>query len=129
MKILAVDDIADNLMLIEHIFLKDDRIEVLKAENGEVALEVLKKHSDIKLILLDIAMPVMNGFVTLGYLTSDEEWKKIPTIVVTADTDERSRAFKCGATLFVSKPVDVIELMAQVYSFLGIAPLPVTEQE
>ena len=61
-------------------------------------------------ILLDIAMPVMNGIEVLKHLKSDEKYARIPVIVITANAEEKNRALELGANDFLAKPIDVEEL-------------------
>ena len=78
--ILAVDDEPANLNLIELSFKGYDSITIIKAYNGKEALDILGINKDIDVILLDVAMPVMDGLETLEILKSNEEFKNIPVI-------------------------------------------------
>ena len=80
--VLVVDDTAANREVLGHM-LKADGYEVIEAENGLQALQKLEDHSP-ELILLDLMMPVMDGFAFLHELRSRPEWQKIPVMVITA---------------------------------------------
>ncbi len=116
-KILAVDDNPDNLITIEAIckvHLPESYI--IKAHSGAEGIEkALSEKPDV--ILLDIIMPGMDGFETCRRLKENLVTRDIPVIMVTAiktDTESRVKALNFGADAFVSKPIDPIELIAQI---------------
>ena len=81
---MVVDDESINRQMLGYIVSQD--YEVTYAENGKEALELIKAQKKmLSLILLDILMPVMDGFELLKELKSDEELKKIPVIVLTSE--------------------------------------------
>lgn len=85
----------------------EDRYNVYQAENGKEGLEVLQEHyQDISIIVLDVQMPVMNGYEFLRIVKDDELLREIPVIVATASSDmeEEERCLELGATDFVTKP-------------------------
>ena len=84
-KILVVDDEPDVIELISQIFEENDEIKasVMSAENGEKALKILKETTP-DLIMLDLMMPVMDGFHMLDALQKKEDWARIPVIIITA---------------------------------------------
>ena len=85
MKIIITDDIFTNRLLLSEI-ISDLGHECLEAENGKVAIELLQKHDDIDLILMDIEMPVMNGLEATKYIREKiaPPKNKIPVIALTA---------------------------------------------
>jgi putative two-component system response regulator len=95
-------------------------VEVIKAINGQEALNVLEKDTDFHVILLDLAMPVLNGFETLKILKEHSVWKQIPTIIVTANKEEKIRALEIGGDDFISKPYDVEELKLRTFNYAKI---------
>lgn len=104
--ILAVDDDLVNLKLIEVMLKKNGNIgEIIKANNGLEALDILDRRTDISLILLDIVMPVMNGLEFLDNLQMKENLNSIPVIVLTTDETAKREAFNKGAYDFITKPV------------------------
>ncbi len=119
-KILAVDDQEFNLDLIELAFMEFQNVSVTRAQNGLEALEFLEKGGDYSVILLDLAMPVMNGFETLSRFKAHGVWSQIPTIVVTANAEEKHRALREGASDFLSKPLDVEELKLRTFNYAKI---------
>ena len=103
--ILIVDDNEINRDILREILI--DSYNVAEAENGEAALERLRSGGDeISLILLDMMMPVMNGYEFLSKAKADRELSLIPVIVLTqSDTEDvEIAAFSSGATDFVRKP-------------------------
>ena len=104
-KILVVEDNALNRSLLCQILSADYDVE--EAENGQEALGVLRQFGEgISLILLDIIMPVMDGYTFLSIMKADPSYSSIPVIVTTqndAESDEVS-ALSHGATDFVAKP-------------------------
>ncbi|MCI7795404.1 MAG: response regulator, partial [Lachnospiraceae bacterium] len=86
-QILVVEDNPLNREILIEILA--EHYLVLEAENGQEALEVLKEHADsVALILLDVMMPVMDGFTFLDYIKADDELALIPVIVMTQSDSE-----------------------------------------
>lgn len=104
-KILVVEDNELNRQLLCQIL--NSEYDVLEAENGKEALEVLKQYGEgISLILLDIVMPVMDGYTFLSVMKENKAYSSIPVIVTTqndAESDELA-ALSHGASDFVAKP-------------------------
>lgn len=119
-RILAVDDQEFNLDLIELAFMESEHVQVVRAVNGQEALNVLENDPNFQVILLDLAMPVLNGFETLKRLKAHPIWKQIPTIIVTANKEEKIRALKIGGDDFISKPYDVEELKLRTFNYAKI---------
>lgn len=119
-KILAVDDQEFNLDLIELAFMEMPDVQLTRAIHGQEALDILKADSDYRVILLDLAMPVMNGFETLANLKKDPLLSQIPVIVVTANAEEKHRALREGASDFLAKPIDIEELKLRTLNYSKI---------
>jgi len=120
-RILTVDDEDFNLDLIEAL-LAPKGYEVVQAANGKEALEILAKKN-IDLILLDINMPVMDGYEVCRRVKQDPRSRHIPVIMLTSLTDRESR-MKCmeaGAEEFLNKPADQAELLLRVGNILRAA--------
>ncbi len=123
MKILIIDNDQDNLISLKAL-IKDAFPDVLTftASNGKKGLE-LAASEDPDVILLDIVMPGMDGFEVCKKLKSDKILGDIPVIFITAlkgDKESRVSALECGADAFLSKPVDEVELIAQVRAMAKI---------
>lgn len=104
-RILIVEDNELNRAMLCEIL--SGEYQVLEADNGQVALDILRRYADgISLILLDVMMPVMDGYNFLDRIKGDAELSLIPVIVMTqgnSDEDEVA-ALAHGATDFVPKP-------------------------
>ncbi len=120
-KILIVEDNKLNRELLR-VILEED-YEIAEAENGQKALEFLEESREgIDLILLDIVMPVMDGYTFLGIMREQEAYSAIPVIVVTQsgdDTDEVT-ALSRGATDFVMKPYNAQVIRHRVESIIRL---------
>ena len=103
-QILVVEDNELNRELLHEML--SDEYEVLEAENGRAALDVLRDNDQVMLILLDVMMPVMDGYTFLNVIKKDPELSFIPVIVMTQSDDEENEvsALEHGATDFVPKP-------------------------
>ena len=104
-QILVVEDNELNRSILCEILSEEYR--VLEAENGKEALDILKENKDsVSLILLDVMMPVMDGYTFLDIVKNDAELALIPVIVTTQSSSEEDEvsAMSHGATDFVPKP-------------------------
>ncbi len=108
--VLVVDDQEINRDALEVIL--GDAYEIITAENGEEALTQMREHSrELSIVLLDLMMPVMNGYDVLKIVRGDEELSKIPVIVLTADKAAELEALQLGAADFITKPFDLHEVI------------------
>lgn len=112
--ILIVEDEYINQEILKEI-LKNE-YEILIANNGIEGLEILKTSTKpISLILLDINMPLMDGFSVIKEIKKDDIYRNIPIIVITGDKDSELEALQLGAVDFITKPFDINEvIMARV---------------
>jgi two-component system, cell cycle response regulator len=115
-KILVVDDEPFNVDYLEQE-LEELNYETLSAANGREALAQIESgHSDV--VLLDIMMPVMDGFQVLTHLKATSTWRDLPVIVISAMTDMRSvvKGIKLGADDYLPKPFDDVLLKARLHA-------------
>lgn len=119
-RLLAVDDVPLNLTMIEMMLNRTGTIETVTAPNGREALDLLAGPSRFDVILLDLEMPVLDGFATLQRLKEDERLRKIPVIVVTANKEEVVRTLELGANDFLAKPFNPEELKLRVMNQVSI---------
>lgn len=100
--------------------LKKEGYEVIWKPNGEEALEAIRKGKP-DLILLDIMMPVMDGYGVLRRIREDENLKSIPVVMLTARAQERDvvKGINSGAEDYITKPFHPAELLARVKKILG----------
>ena len=119
-RILVCDDEKDIVSALK-IYLMADGYQVFEAYNGREALEILK-NEDIHLVLMDIMMPVMNGYEATKMIRSldREDAKKIPIIAMTANafTEDRIRAKEAGMDEHIVKPVDVGLLIKVIHKLV-----------
>ncbi|MFC2121118.1 response regulator [Bacteroidota bacterium] len=122
-KILVIDDLQDNLITLNAL-IKDAFPEAitLNALNGKTGLELADKE-DPDVILLDIIMPEMDGYEVCHILKAHKKLCEIPVVFITAIKDTREsliHALECGGEAFITKPIDEIELAAQIRAMLKI---------
>ena len=112
-RILIVDDDIRNVFAMSSI-LESENIEVKIAENGEECIRMLSESDDVDLILMDIMMPVMDGFSTIRHIRSMENFVDLPIIVVTgkAEDDNRQKAIECGSSDYISKPINLTQFLS-----------------
>lgn len=117
-RILVIEDNEDNLSLMR-LLLERAKYEVLAAENGFAGLEVARAEQP-DLILLDLAMPEIDGWEVARELKSDIVTSNIPIIVVTAHAlpKDRERAFEAGCNAFIVKPFSVAKLINEIENLL-----------
>lgn len=122
--ILIVDDIQDNLDLLDEMLAEEGHGCVVQALSGMEALQALESRMDIGLVLLDLMMPVMDGYETCRRISSDPRTSHIPIIVITGGAVRRDAAllksFAAGAMDFIPKPVNEVELFGRVRSALNL---------
>ena len=122
--VLIVDDIQDNLDLLDEMLSEEGHGCVVQARSGMDALLALESRSDIGLVLLDLMMPVMDGYETCRRISSNAKFSHIPIIVVTGGAVRRDAAllksFAAGAMDFIPKPVNEVELFGRVRSALSL---------
>lgn len=117
-KILIVDDSEMNRAILTGIL--DDGYDFLEAENGLQALDVLRAHRDISLVLLDIVMPELDGFGVLSVMGEQHWIDQTPVIMISAESDSMlvERAYQLGATDYISRPFDKLVVRRRVINTL-----------
>ena len=117
-RILVIEDNEDNLSLMR-MLLERANYEVLAATNGFKGLELARAEQP-ELILLDLAMPEMDGWEVAKKLKSDIVTRDIPIIAVTAHALPRDRdlAFQSGCNAFIVKPFSVAKLISEIEKLL-----------
>lgn len=119
-KILLADDDMRNLFALSKI-LKNHQMEVIKAENGQLALEALDKEPGMDLVLMDIMMPVMDGYEAMRRIRAQARFRKLPIIAITAKAmkDDKLKCLEAGANEYIPKPVEVERLLSLMRVWLG----------
>ena len=118
-KILVVDDEIRNIFALGKI-LEDKEIEVLEAENGKIAVDVLNENTNVDLVLMDIMMPEMDGYEAMTLIRKTPEIKDIPIICLTAKAmkDDYEKAIASGANDYLAKPIDENKLFSMLKIWL-----------
>jgi signal transduction histidine kinase/CheY-like chemotaxis protein len=112
-KILIVDDDMRNVFSLASV-LEDHGMEVIPANNGHEALEKLKTHQNIAIVLMDIMMPEMDGYQTMQEIRKQPQYHKLPIIALTAKAmkGDKAKCIEAGANDYLSKPVDSEQLLS-----------------
>ena len=118
-KVLIVDDEPFNVDYLQQR-LEDCDYHLLTAFNGREALEKIESQQP-DLILLDLIMPVLDGFAVLAQVKADPVLRDIPIIISSAEKDSRSvvKGIKQGAEDYLTKPIDEVLLIQKLKEFLG----------
>ncbi|MCI5221775.1 MAG: response regulator [Candidatus Electrothrix sp. AR4] len=126
-KILIVDDESNNLQLLR-LILKTDYL-LAFAKNGQDALEAAEKHRP-DLVLLDIMMPIMDGYEACRHLKNNPTTAKIPVIFITAmgEVDDESRGFEVGGVDYITKPISAPIVRARVKNHLSLVRIEELEK-
>jgi CheY-like chemotaxis protein len=105
-KILVIeDDISIRELLAE--LLESEGYAVISASNGAEGIKVLEAGHDPNLILVDLMMPIMDGYAFRIEQMKNPEWSKIPTVVMSAEANAKDKLKSYNVTAFLSKPVEL----------------------
>ncbi|MDI6047889.1 response regulator [Flavobacterium yafengii] len=121
-KILLVDDLPENLFALE-VILSNENYLCVKANSGNEALKILLHQQDFAIILIDVQMPMMDGFETVELIRQIEKLKHVPIIFLTASMDNSLQIFKgyqAGAVDYMIKPLSPEILKAKVAVFVDL---------
>ena len=115
------DDVRNRFALVSYLDGMD--MTIYTAESGFDAIGLLDMHNDIDIILMDMMMPEMDGYETIGRIKSNSSTDHIPIIAVTAKAmkGDREKCLEAGASEYVSKPVNLKELFTKISGFLNRA--------
>ena len=118
--ILLAEDDEDNQDLVSFVLMRSKLdVELIIAENGKEAVQLAKERNP-SLILMDMQMPVMDGWTAVHIIKTDKQTSGIPVIAFTAQTkpEDRARAHEIGCVDFYTKPMDPEELLALIRKYL-----------
>lgn len=117
-KILIIEDNEQNLYLLKFI-VKKYGYEVSSARDGKEGLEMVGRIKP-DLILLDIQLPIIDGYTVAKTLRTKQEFEATPIVAVTsyAMVGDREKAFECGFNGYIEKPIDPMKIMAEIEQFL-----------
>lgn len=118
-KILIIDDDSRNIFALTAV-LKAKKFSCLSAISAQQGFDLLKNDAEIGVVLMDMMMPDMDGYEAIGKMKNHSEMAKIPVIAVTAQAmvGDKERCLAAGAVGYVSKPVNVDELLIQINNYL-----------
>ena len=121
-KILIVDDKKENLLSLQ-VILADSGYQFVEATSGKEALRILLKNQDFAIILMDVQMPIMDGFETAELIRQSDKLKQVPIIFLTANMITNEYIFKgyqSGAVDYMIKPLSASILQAKVKVFTDL---------
>lgn len=129
-RILIVDDEEFNLKILAGD-LEDNGYEVVQAQNGKIACDILQADDNFQVVLLDRMMPVMDGMAVLNYMKADPQLKRIPVIMQTAAsaTKQVLEGIEAGVFYYLTKPYDAKVMLAIVKSALQERLIPQALQQ
>jgi signal transduction histidine kinase/CheY-like chemotaxis protein len=112
-KVLIVDDDVRNVFALTSVFERRG-MEVVFAENGREGIEALKSNPDVSLVLMDIMMPEMDGYEATRAMREMPEFQRLPIVALTAKAmkGDREKSIASGASDYITKPVDVDQLLS-----------------
>ncbi|MBN1314044.1 MAG: response regulator, partial [Anaerolineales bacterium] len=118
-KVLVVDDDMRNVFALTRV-MEEKGIHVLKAENGKKALNILDQDPDVDLVIMDIMMPVMDGYETMQQIRAQARFQKLPILALTAKAmkQDRELCIAAGASDYLPKPIDTTRLFSMMRIWL-----------
>jgi len=118
-KVLVVDDDVRNIFAMTSV-LERQEMDVLSAENGQVAIQQLQAHPDVDIVLMDIMMPGMDGFGTMRAIRRMPRFRSLPIVAVTAKAmkGDREKTIDAGAWDYLSKPVEPARMLSVMRAWL-----------
>ncbi len=119
-RVLLVEDNMVNRLIAEQI-LKEIKLQVVSVENGEEALDILQ-HESFDAVLMDIQMPVMDGYMATRKIREDEKLSALPVIAMTANatTDDITKSREAGMDAHLSKPIDIEKLYRVLLEWIQV---------
>ncbi|HXP52469.1 MAG TPA: response regulator, partial [Bacteroidia bacterium] len=114
-KVLVVDDDVRNLFAITTVFERYN-IDVITAESGKDAIEIMNDSNDIEMVLMDIMMPEMDGYETMQKIRREHKNNTLPIIAVTAKAmkGDRQKCIEAGASDYITKPLKMDQLLSMM---------------
>jgi len=119
-RILLVDDDMRTVYALSAL-LRAKGAEVLTADTGRAALEVLGEHPDTEGVLMDVMMPEMDGYEAMRRIRQDARFERLPVIALTAKAmkGEREKCIEAGASDYLTKPIDADQLLTMLQAWLA----------
>jgi len=129
-QILIAEDNLINQKVMKGL-LDGTELELTFAENGQIALEILRQRSDFELILMDIHMPIVDGYEVSLSIRSDKLYDNIPIVAMTADVmpEDVEKAKEHGMQDHLAKPIDILSLYEMLITYLKVNKNPTQMQD
>ena len=116
--ILIIDDDNRNIFALKAV-LKAKGFDCLSAISAHDGFSILEKHDNVAIVLMDMMMPDMDGYQAIAVMKKSAKMQDIPVLAVTAQAmvGDKERCLSAGASGYVSKPINVDELLTQIENF------------
>lgn len=117
--VLLVDDDMRNVFSISTL-LEEQHLTVITASDGQEALDTLNEHPQLDLVLMDIMMPVMDGYEATRRIRMDNRFTDLPIIALTAKAmpGDREKCLEAGASDYITKPLDINQLLERMHNWI-----------
>jgi CheY-like chemotaxis protein len=117
--VLLVDDDARNIFALSSV-LERRGMRVLTATTGKEAIEIVRNTPELAIVLMDIMMPEMDGYQTMGVIRDQPQYRRLPIIALTAKAmkGDREKCLEAGATDYLAKPVNTEQLLSALRMWL-----------
>jgi CheY-like chemotaxis protein len=117
--VLVADDDIRNIFSLANV-LEEEGMKCLTAENGAVAVKMLKENPLIDIVLMDVMMPEMDGFEATREIRSISKFAKLPIIALTAKAmkGDREKCLSAGMSDYIAKPVNIDQLLSLIRVWL-----------
>jgi CheY-like chemotaxis protein len=117
--VLLVDDDARNIFALSSV-LERRGMRVLTATTGREAIEIVEKTPELAIVLMDIMMPEMDGYQTMGVIRQNPDYRRLPIIALTAKAmkGDREKCLEAGASDYLAKPVNTEQLLSALRMWL-----------
>jgi CheY-like chemotaxis protein len=117
--VLLVDDDARNIFALSSI-LERHGMHVVSASTGREAIDLIKSNGNIALVLMDIMMPEMDGYQTIGRIRGESPFRRLPIVALTAKAmkGDREKCLEAGASDYLAKPVNTEQLLSVLRTWL-----------
>jgi two-component system cell cycle response regulator DivK len=118
-KVLIIDDDSRNIFALKAV-LNAKKYSCLSATSAQEGFDILAENKDVAVVLMDMMMPDMDGYQAMAKMNGDPEMKHLPVIAVTAQAmvGDKERCLAAGAKGYISKPVNVDELVHQLNNYI-----------
>ncbi|KRT17692.1 histidine kinase [Pedobacter ginsenosidimutans] len=116
--ILIIDDDNRNIFALKAV-LKAKGFDCLSAISAQEGFSIMEKHDNVAIVLMDMMMPDMDGYQAIAAMKKSAKMQNIPVLAVTAQAmvGDKERCLSAGASGYVSKPINVDELLMQIENF------------